>query len=63
MIPNPDDPCLCGHKRENHRPTSVPFIYCDMCYREHGELESIHDFELDNLGYLQMKYESKHPNV
>lgn len=49
--------CVCGHKRERH----VGWIedgcthLCNGCYA----IAMIHNFKVDNLVYLQEKYEAK----
>ena len=55
-----DMPCICGHLFKNHlsldledRRRRAYVLVCGMCENEAW----IHNFKLDNLKYLEQKYE------
>lgn len=67
-----DPPCKCGHKQSDHHDWGSNYntTRCEVCIKPYFSIHeynnfhrnainaSWHNFKLDNLKYLEMKYEN-----
>ena len=74
MIIDDKDFCICRHKRKNHYKNMLGSITCGICAGLNNMefmkkptlsklyVEFIHEFKLDNLSYLEQKYDERTAN-
>lgn len=66
-----DIPCrLCSHNRSQHNELLDPIVdsvwhnnCCMGCYMSFGEISCFHEFEADNLKYLELCIKQKELNA